>query len=442
MARPRKRLPLTVFLNGRLVGHLKKETSGAIDFQYDPAWLHWEHTFPISLSLPLREDRYIGDGVVAVLDNLLPDNAEIRRRVAARVSAEGADAYALLAAIGRDCVGALQFLPDGATPGPAGRIEGLPIDEERIGALLANLGPTPLGVSVEDEEFRISIAGVQDKTALLFWKNKWYLPHASTGTTHILKPQIGARGNGLDLSKSVENEHLCMRLTSALGLPTAATEIQEFAGKRVLVIQRFDRQWTRDKRLLRIPQEDCCQALSVPPVRKYQTDGGPGIRQILQFLKASDHPADDQRLFIKAQIAFWLLGATDGHAKNFSVFLHPGGGFRLTPLYDVMSAQPLLDAKHIQRKQMRLAMAVGDTRHYILDTILPRHFIQSAAQAGMSAGVVNAVMTELLEQAPQAIATAQEQLPDDFPESISGSIIGGFQRRLSLMEENLKHLAG
>jgi len=442
VARPRKRLPLTVFLNGRLVGHLKKETSGAIDFQYDPAWLHWEHTFPISLSLPLREDRYIGDGVVAVLDNLLPDNAEIRRRVAARVSAEGADAYALLAAIGRDCVGALQFLPDGATPGPAGRIEGLPIDEERIGALLANLGPTPLGVSVEDEEFRISIAGVQDKTALLFWKNKWYLPHASTGTTHILKPQIGARGNGLDLSKSVENEHLCMRLTSALGLPTAATEIQEFAGKRVLVIQRFDRQWTRDKRLLRIPQEDCCQALSVPPVRKYQTDGGPGIRQILQFLKASDHPADDQRLFIKAQIAFWLLGATDGHAKNFSVFLHPGGGFRLTPLYDVMSAQPLLDAKHIQRKQMRLAMAVGDTRHYILDTILPRHFIQSAAQAGMSAGVVNAVMTELLEQAPQAIATAQEQLPDDFPESISGSIIGGFQRRLSLMEENLKHLAG
>lgn len=442
MARPRKRLPLTVFLNGRLVGHLKKETSGAIDFQYDPAWLHWEHTFPISLSLPLREDRYIGDGVVAVLDNLLPDNAEIRRRVAARVSAEGADAYALLAAIGRDCVGALQFLPDGATPGPAGRIEGLPIDEERIGALLANLGPTPLGVSVEDEEFRISIAGVQDKTALLFWKNKWYLPHASTGTTHILKPQIGVRGNGLDLSKSVENEHLCMRLTSALGLPTAATEIQEFAGKRVLVIQRFDRQWTRDKRLLRIPQEDCCQALSVPPVRKYQTDGGPGIRQILQFLKASDHPADDQRLFIKAQIAFWLLGATDGHAKNFSVFLHPGGGFRLTPLYDVMSAQPLLDAKHIQRKQMRLAMAVGDTRHYILDTILPRHFIQSAAQAGMSAGVVNAVMTELLEQAPQAIATAQEQLPDDFPESISGSIIGGFQRRLSLMEENLKHLAG
>jgi serine/threonine-protein kinase HipA len=158
----------------------------------------------------------------------------------------------------------------------------------------------------------------------------------------------------------------------------------------------------------------------------------------LQFLKASDHPEDDQRLFIKAQVVFWLLGATDGHAKNFSVFLYPGGGFRLTPLYDVMSTQPALDSKQIQRKQMRLAMSVGDTRHYILDTILPRHFIQSAAQAGMSASVIHRVMSELMEQTPQAIATALEKLPDDFPEAISESIVGGVQRRLRLIEESLK----
>ncbi len=434
MARPRKRVPLNVFLNGRLVGRLKKEASGAIDFQYDPTWLHWEHTFPVSLSLPLREDRYIGDPVVAVFDNLLPDNADIRSRLAARVSADGADAYSLLAAIGRDCVGALQFLPDGDTPGPAGEIEGKPIDDARIGAILADLGPTPLGVSHEDDEFRISIAGAQDKTALLLWKNKWHLPHGSTATTHILKPQIGIRGNGINLSKSVENEHLCMRLTSALGLPTAETAISEFAGRRVLVVKRFDRQWTRDKRLLRRPQEDCCQALSVPPVRKYQTEGGPGIRRILQFLKASDNPEDDQRLFIKAQIVFWLLGATDGHAKNFSIFLYPGGGFRLTPLYDVMSTQPVMDAKQIQRKHMRLAMSVGDTRHYILDTILPRHFMQSAEQAGMSASVIHAVMSELIMQTPQAIATVLEALPGDFPQAISASIVGGMERRLRLLD--------
>lgn len=307
MARPRTRVPLNVFLNARLVGRLRKETSGAIDFQYDESWLAWEHTFPVSLSLPLREDRYTGDPVTAVFDNLLPDNTAIRRRLAERVRADGDDAYSLLSAIGRDCVGALQFLPEGAEPGPAGTVDGELATGERIAALLADLGRTPLGVSAEDEEFRISIAGAQEKTALLFWKRKWHIPHGSTATTHIFKPQIGVLGNGIDLSRSVENEHLCMLLTAALGLPTAATAMTDFGGKRVLVVERFDRQWTKDKRLLRLPQEDCCQALSVPPVRKYQSDGGPGIRQILQFLKASDDAQADQRLFIKAQIAFWLL---------------------------------------------------------------------------------------------------------------------------------------
>jgi serine/threonine-protein kinase HipA len=171
---------------------------------------------------------------------------------------------------------------------------------------------------------------------------------------------MGPLKSGIDLSKSVENEHFCMELARGLGLPTAKTTMVDFEHQRVLVVERFDRIWTRDKRLLRLPQEDCCQALSVPPTRKYQTDGGPGIEQVLELLKASDSPAEDQRLFIRAQLVFWLLGATDGHAKNFSLFIHPGGGFRLTPLYDVMSAQPTLDAQQIPRKKMRLAMSVGD----------------------------------------------------------------------------------
>jgi HipA-like protein len=105
-----------VFVNGRRVGRLRKETSGSIDFQYDGSWLEWEHTFPISLSLPLREDRYVGSSVIAVFDNLLPDSNPIRRRLAERVRAEGDDAYSLLTAIGRDCVGALQFLPGDEEP--------------------------------------------------------------------------------------------------------------------------------------------------------------------------------------------------------------------------------------------------------------------------------------------------------------------------------------
>ena len=164
------------------------------------------------------------------------------------------------------------------------------------------------------------------------------MPHGTTATTHILKPEIGKLPNGIDLSQSIENEKVGTRLTASFGLPTAHTEIQEFSGKRALAIERFDRLWTRDKRLLRIPQEDCCQALSVPPPRKYEPDGGPGIHEIIELLKGSDQPEADQRFFLKSQIVFWLLGATDGHAKNFSIFLLPGGRFRLTPLYDVMSA--------------------------------------------------------------------------------------------------------
>jgi serine/threonine-protein kinase HipA len=433
MPRARSRIPLNVFINSRLVGQLRKETSGAIDFQYEDSWLHWEHVFPVSLSLPLREDRYVGDAVAAVFDNLLPDSVEIRRRLAERVGSEGDDAYSLLSAIGRDCVGALQFLPDGAEPGPAGRIAGEAAPASRIAALLADLGRTPLGVSADDKDFRISIAGAQEKTALLFWKNRWHVPRGSSATTHILKPQIGVLRNGIDLSRSVENEHFCMRLTTALGLPTAKTSIAAFDGVRVLVVERFDRRWTKDKRLLRVPQEDLCQALSVPPARKYQAEGGPGIREVLQLLKASDDPESDRRMFMKAQMVFWLLGATDGHAKNFSIFLHPRGGFRLAPLYDVVSLQPAYVANQVKRNRMKLAMSVGSSRHYVVETIKPRHFLQSAEQAGMPASTVHAIAEELLSAWPAALAVASGQLPKDFPARLVDSIVGAAQQRLEII---------
>jgi serine/threonine-protein kinase HipA len=432
MARSRTHVPLAVFVNGRRVGRLRKETSGSIDFQYDGSWLEWEHTFPISLSLPLREDRYVGTAVIAVFDNLLPDSNPIRRRLAERVRAEGDDAYSLLSAIGRDCVGALQFLPGDEEPEAIGKPQGEIVSDERVAAILADLVSTPLGVSAEDAEFRISIAGAQEKTALLHWKDHWCIPHGSTPTTHILKPQIGLLKSGIDLSKSVENEHFCMELARGLGLPTAKTSMVDFEHQRVLVVERFDRMWTRDNRLLRLPQEDCCQALSIPPMRKYQTDGGPGIEQVLELLKASDSPAEDQRLFMRAQLVFWLLGATDGHAKNFSLFIHPGGGFRLTPLYDVMSAQPTLDAHQIPRKKMRLAMSAGNNRHYLIDTVMPRHFVESAEHVGVPGSVVREQLEELADLAPRAIESVTKGLPSEFPREISSSIVRGVEQRLTL----------
>lgn len=433
MARPRTRIPLNVYLNARLVARLRRQASGAIDFQYDPDWLSWGHALPASLSLPLREDRYTGDPVIAVFDNLLPDSEPIRRRMAERVNADGYDAYSLLAKVGRDCVGALQFLPDGAEPGSAGTVEGRPVGESYIARKLGDLTATPLGVD-EDEEFRISLAGAQEKTALLYWKKKWHVPHGTAATTHILKPQIGQLPNGIDLSRSVENEYLCLKLTAAFGLPSANVAIADFKGNRVLVVERFDRLWTRDKRLLRLPQEDCCQALSVPPTRKYESDGGPGMVGILDLLKGSDEPEADRRLFLKAQIMVWLLGATDGHAKNFSIFLRAGGRFRLTPLYDVMSAQPALDAGQLRRNRMKLALAVGDNRHYVVDQIVPRHFVQTAAKSGIPASVVQSIFDELLEVEEAAVRKVMDDLPPGFPQGLTRGITDGLHARLRLVQ--------
>ena len=294
-----------------------------------------------------------------------------------------------------------------------------------------DLQNTPLGIDPESD-FRISIAGAQDKTALLRINDEWFLPQRSTPTTHILKTHIGQTGD-FDMSSSVENEHLCMSILAELGLPVAKTQIADFDGTRALVVERFDRQWTGDGRLLRVPQEDCCQALSVLPTRKYQSDGGPGVNDVLGFLKASDDPAADQQLFIKAQIAFWVLGAIDGHAKNFSVFLYPGGGFRLTPLYDVMSVQHLLEGGTIRRNQAKLAMSVGDNNHYRIHDVQPRHYLQTLADAGLSQDLALNAFQELTDRMPDAIDNTCVDLGPCVPKVLSGAIRAGALRRLDVL---------
>lgn len=436
MVRRRTHAPLNVFLNGRLVGVLRRESTGAIDFRYDPDWLSWDNAFAVSLSLPLREDRYIGAPVINVFDNLLPDSDAIRKRVAERVGADGTDAYSLLTALGHDCVGALQFLPDGIDPGPTGGTDGQPVDDKAIADLINNLGTAPLGMG-EDDDFRISIAGAQEKTALLRKDGQWFKPSGTTATTHILKPQIGQLPNGIDLSNSVENEYLCLKLLEAFGVPVATVEIADFGERRTLIVERFDRRWTKDERLIRLPQEDCCQALSVPPTRKYQSDGGPGLREILELLRGSDTPDEDIATFMRANIIFWLLGATDGHAKNFSIFLTPGGRYRMTPLYDVLSAQPSLDAHQIGRKKFKLAMSVGKNRHYALNDIVPRHFVQTAAIAGIGTPLMRTLFADLAAKAPYQTSAAINALSFGLPQDMVESISNGIAHRVRLIETYL-----
>ena len=217
---------------------------------------------------------------------------------------------------------------------------------------------------------------------------------------------------------------------AAFGLPVNDAEIMVFGKTKALVIERFDRKRTEDGRLLRVPQEDACQALSCPPSQKYQNQGGPGMVDILNLLKGGDTPAEDQAAFLKSQILFWLIGATDGHAKNFSIFLGAGGRFRLTPFYDVLTAQPSLDSRRIERKQMKLAMSVGDSRHYKIEDIKGRHFIQTAERAGLPGSLAGDALEGVAKAADGAMNMIEEQLPSDFPEKIHISVKAALSSRL------------
>ncbi|NND92302.1 MAG: type II toxin-antitoxin system HipA family toxin [Granulosicoccus sp.] len=432
MGRRRSHTPLNVFLNTRRVGVLSRDKSGATKFSYDPLWLDWEHALPVSISLPLREDTFTGAQVMSVFDNLLPDYEPIRRRVAERVGAQGTDAFSLLSEIGRDCIGALQFLPAGQEPSPTDQLGGRILSEADIADLLRHLDVSPLGIR-SDVDFRISIAGAQEKTALLQLDNDWLEPSGTTPTTHIIKPQIGRLANGMDLSHSVENEYLCLKLMAGFGLKTAEARIMEFEETTALVITRFDRHWTPDGRLIRLPQEDCCQALSVPPTLKYQNEGGPGIVEVMDLLRGSDEPNRDRHDFFKSQILFWLIGATDGHAKNFSLALTSQGRFRMTPLYDVLTLQEAFDNRQLTHKDFKLAMRVGTSNQYNIERIRGRHFIDSGILAGLSRTTILQVFDEIRSTAATAIQEVFDALPPGFPQTLTESVSAAVDRRLELL---------
>ncbi|WP_417452573.1 type II toxin-antitoxin system HipA family toxin [Kiloniella sp.] len=429
---------LSILLNGRNVGDIVMARSGAITFKYVPEWLSLSGTFPISLSLPLNERGHQGAPVIAYLENLLPDNQAIRERVASKVNASGLDAFSMLEKIGGDCVGALQFIPSGNGKNHGLNLEGEEVSETDIAHILRDLKADPLGIK-GDDDFRISIAGAQEKTALLLVNNQWLRPVGMTPTTHIFKTQLGRLPNGIDLQDSVENEFFCMKFCEFMGLDIAKVEICQFEDVKALVIERFDRRWISNEKLMRIPQEDFCQAMATPPSQKYQADGGPNIVQCMELLKASNQPTKDQSAFIKAQILFWLLGATDGHAKNFSISLQPGG-FNMTPFYDILSAQKALDEGQLQRKQMKLAMSVGDDNKYRMDEVAVRHFLQTAKRSEFGLPLVQQLLRDILNGIDTAIEETIQALPDDFPEALSDSLVAGIHTRKRSLSLGIDHL--
>jgi serine/threonine-protein kinase HipA len=421
-----------LFENGRRLGVLTRTPSG-LALQYDADWLGLEQATPVSLSLPLDPAGHRGEKVFRFLENLLPDSEAVRARLAVRVDAPDTHPFTLLERLGRCSAGALTFVPEGEDPGPPGSARGAPVSDEEVERLVCDLDSRPLGVG---RRFRISLAGAQRKTALLFADGAWRRPAGFTPTTHILKPQIGSL-MGVDFSRSVENEFLCLALASALGLEVASARIADFGNARVLVVERFDRRWTEDGRLLRVPHEDFAQALSVPTGRKYELDGGPGMTELLDLLGGSVRPERDRRAFLRAQIVFWLLAGIDGHAKNYSLRLLPGGRFRLAPLYDVTSVQPALAAATLPPAEAPMSLGVGKSGERVVDRIQPHHFAETGEMAGVPARVVRGVFEELIEARAGAFESVGGALPEGFPADIAAPVFEGVTSRLRQAERYL-----
>ena len=421
------RAPLLVSMEGQRVGRLFLLPMGGLGFLYDAAWLSFPLAVPLSRTMPLREEEYKGGEVNRYFDNLLPENQVTRQRLARSSQAESAGVFDLLRALGKDCVGAFQFLSATGPPSPLTAARGRPLSDADIAARLRELDSYPVGVH-EKSEFRLSLAGVQDKTAFLELNGKWHLPMGSTPTTHIFKPDMGRRSGAVDFSLSVENEWFCLHLLERMGLRVAKSDIRTFQGTKALVVERFDRYWKRNV-LHRKPVEDLCQAFGRPAEQKYESDGGPGMPSIFDLLEESNERERDRQDFFRGQVLFWLLGAIDGHAKNFSLLWSPSG-FELAPLYDVLSADPWAAAGHLKRKGMKLSMAVGDHRHYRIDEITGRHWRETARSSRLASRLVEETLDTLKMDFPAALDSLISENDSMIPPSVHEPIAKAAKLRL------------
>ncbi|MBS0452746.1 MAG: type II toxin-antitoxin system HipA family toxin [Proteobacteria bacterium] len=440
MGRPSHSQSLGLWSNGERVGRWTIPGRGDMELRYEDSWVRSEVGRPLSLSLPFtpHNDVLKGTSVEHYFDNLLPDSEAIRKRVAARFKTGSLDSFDLLRAIGRDCVGAIQLLSEDETPSAIDRVEAVPVDEASIERhLLGVVNPGRFDDVAAPDDFRISLAGAQEKDAYLWWNGSWHKPRGTTPTTHIFKLPLGLiGGRQADFSTSVDNEWLCLKLLKAYGLPTADATIQTFGKQRVLVVERFDRRVTQAGRLLRLPQEDFCQATGTSPLVKYENEGGPGLEKLFSLLQQSANAAQDMRTLMASQVLFWLLRAPDGHAKNFSIQLLAGGTFQLTKMYDVMSAYPILGngSNQWSPHEVKLAMALmGKNRHYVMEKVLRRHFNSTAQKVGFG-GSAEGVIQELIARTPAVIDEVRAQLPKDFSSLVAERVLDGLQTAVNALE--------
>ena len=343
---------LAVVLGDALAGTLTRLAGGRLRFDYDDDYRNSRSATPLSVSMPTTV-RSHPDGVISPwLWGLLPDNQAVLERWARDFHASASSPFSLLATpIGHDCAGAVRF----AAPDKVDEVIEKPgavtwLTDEAVAHRLRDLREDTTAWLGREFTGQFSLAGAQAKTALLHEDGRWGVPSGSAATSHILKPAVA----GLDDHDL--NEHLCLDAAGLAGLVVARTRIARFGEESAIVVDRYDRR-PADGRLIRIHQEDVCQALGINPARKYQNEGGPGPREVAHLFRDVMPPrvADEAVWrFFDALAWNWLVAGTDAHAKNYSLLL-AGSEVRLAPLYDVASALPY----GVHERKLRFAMKIG-----------------------------------------------------------------------------------
>ncbi len=400
---------LNVFCGQQLMGRiLRDRRRDRLALCYEGSWQASPAAFPLSLSMPLTAAEHGHGAVESFLWGLLPDNEGVLQRWGTKFRVSPKNPFALLWHVGEDCAGAIQFVRPEQVEAwqkapAAGGVEWLSNGEvaERMVLLLRDHGASRAGADTG----QFSLAGAQPKTAFFFdeQQKRWGVPFGSVPTTHILKPATGAF-DGL-----AENEHFCLRLAQECGLATAKSTVQYFGDCPAIVVERYDRV-RQPGRVTRIHQEDMCQAMACRPHQKYQTQGGPSAAQILHLLRqySTDHATDKQR-FLDALMLGWLIGATDAHAKNFSVLIAPGAQVRLAPFYDISSALPY--PKQVDLRRAGLAMKIGGA--YKLREIGIRNWEKFAAETKTGPQNLKERLLQLMDELPERARCVEKNLHDE-----------------------------
>jgi serine/threonine-protein kinase HipA len=336
----------------REMGRVRRENGGKLLFAYDEEWRNSAEAFPMSLSMPLGLAEHGNARIDAFLWGLLPDNERVLDQWGRRFHVSSRNAFGLISHVGEDCAGAVQFvLPERISAirrqSPAD-VEWL--SEAIIAQRLRSLRADHAAWRLPRDTGQFSLAGAQPKTALLLLNGRWGIPSGRIPTTHILKPPTS------EFDGHAENEHFCLELARSVGMVVPNSSVMRFEDEIAIVIERYDRIRVAG-RLQRVHQEDMCQALALPPTRKYESEGGPGVNAIYNLLKTnSSNAEEDTRGFLDAVAYNWLIAGTDAHAKNYALLLAAEGQVRLAPLYDLASVLPYPD---FDAHRIRLAMKLG-----------------------------------------------------------------------------------